>query len=96
MSVLLAKLSYGYNANEITTITSRANEGLPNEDNDGSQWAVSEDWEATSGLTHNIFFTTDPELPEVAQLRKRFKNEPIFLEVVEALLNLDQGKSIKI
>ena len=75
---------------------SRANEGLPNEDGDGSQWTVSEDLETTAGLTHDIFYTTDPMAPEVAQLRDRFKDEPIFLEVINALLNLDHGKNVRL
>ena len=75
---------------------SRANEGLPNEQGDGSQWTVSEDWEATTGLTHDIFLITDPTNPEVSQLREHFENEPIFLEVIEAILNLDQGKDVRI
>ena len=75
---------------------SRANEGLPNEEDDGSQWTVSEDWESTLGLTHDIFQVTDPNLSEVSQLQKHFENEPIFLEVVEALLELDQGKALKL
>lgn len=82
--------------NVVANGLSRANEGLPNEGNDSSQWTVSEDWETTTGLTHDIFLLTNPELPEVAHLRERFKDEPIFLEVVEALFELDQGKSIKI
>jgi hypothetical protein len=75
---------------------SRANEGLPNEDGDGSQWTVSEDWEAAVGLTHDVFYTTDPTTPEVVQLRDRFKDEPIFLEVIDALLDLDHGKDIRL
>jgi hypothetical protein len=75
---------------------SRANEGLPKEEGDGSQWTVSEDWETPMGLTQDIFHITSPATPEVAQLRDRFKDEPIFLEVIEALLNLDQGKSIRL
>ena len=74
---------------------SRANEGLPNEEGDGSQWTVSEDWEGTTGLTHDIFYTTDPTTPEVIQLQERFKNEPIFLEVINALLDLDHGKDVR-
>ena len=74
---------------------SRACEGAPHEEGDGSQWTVSEDWEATTGLTHDIFLLTDPTLPAISNLRERFKDKPIFLEVVEALLQLDQGKDIK-
>lgn len=75
---------------------SRANEGLPNYEGDGSHWTVSEDWEAAAGLTHDIFLLTDPTDPNIIQLRERFKEEAIFLEVIDALLNLDQGKSIRI
>ena len=75
---------------------SRANEGLPKEENDGSQWLVSEDWETSAGLTHDVFYITDPSTPEVIQLRDRFKDEPVFLEVIEALLDLDHGKSIRV
>jgi hypothetical protein len=70
-----------------------ANEGLPQKQGDGSQWTVSEDWEATTGLTHDIFLTTDPTLPEMSQLRERFQDKPIF---VEAILELDQGKDVKL
>jgi hypothetical protein len=83
-------------ANLVADGSSRANEGLPNEEDDGSLWSVSEDWEATTGLTHDIFYLTNPASPEVDQLRKRFKDEPIFAEVVDALLELDQGKSIRL
>src|SRR5271154_6364812 len=72
---------------------SRAHEGLPNEDGDGSQWTVVGDWEASKGLTHDIFQITDPTLPGVSQLRERLKDKPILLEVIEALLELSQGKS---
>ena len=75
---------------------SRANEGLPNEQGDGSQWTVFEDWEAVTGLTHDIFLITDPTNPEVSQLKECFKNEPIFLKVIKAILNLDQGKDVHI
>lgn len=75
---------------------SRANEGSPYEEGDGSQWTVSEDWEATTGLTHDIFLITNPASPDATNLRERFKNEPIFLEVVEALFELDQGKDVKL
>jgi hypothetical protein len=50
---------------------SRACEGLPNEEGDGSQWSVSEDWETLAGLTHDVFQITSPTDPEVAELRDR-------------------------
>ena len=42
---------------------SRANEGLQHEEGDGSDWTVSEDWETSSGLAHDIFYTTDSTSP---------------------------------
>ena len=74
---------------------SRANEGSENEEGDGSGWSVSEDWEANIGLTHDIFHTADPTTPDTAQLRERFKNEPIFAEVIDAILELDQGANLR-
>jgi len=74
---------------------SRASEGTENEEKDGSEWTVSEDWEANMGLTHDIFHTTEVTTPEVAKLRERFKDEPIFAEVIDAILELDQDTSLR-
>ncbi|KIM37847.1 hypothetical protein M413DRAFT_55916, partial [Hebeloma cylindrosporum] len=63
---------------------------------DGSEWTVSEDWEASTGLTHDIFHTENACTSEMAELRERFKGEPIFAEVIDALLELDQGKSLRL
>ena len=73
---------------------SRAHEGTTNEEDDGSEWTVSEDRESRVGLTHDIFHITDTT-PEVATLRERFKNEPIFAEVIDAILEMDQGSSLR-
>ena len=83
-------------ANLVADSLSRANEGLLKEGDDKSQWTVAEYWEATTGLVHDVFFTTCTTTPEAIQLRECFKDEPIFLEVVEALLELDQGKDVKL
>lgn len=72
---------------------SRQCEEQPKRDGDGSEWTVSEDWEATAGLTHDIFHITPT--PETELLQERFKDEPLFREVVEALMEMDQGRSIK-
>ena len=74
---------------------SQAGVGLENSEGDSSEWTVSEDWEANVGLTHNIFYTTNPETSETAKLRERFKNEPIFAEVIDAILELDQNTDLK-
>jgi transposase InsO family protein len=74
---------------------SRACEGMKNEEGDGSEWTVAEDWEANVGLTHDIFYTTDANTPQVAKLRERFKNEAIFAEVIDAILELDHGTNLR-
>ena len=73
---------------------SRAREGTGKEDGDGSEWTVCEDWEATTGLTHDIFRIAT--LGDTEELRHRFAKEPIFLEVIESLLELDQGRSMRV
>jgi hypothetical protein len=75
---------------------SRANEGTEHEEGDGSTWTVSEDWEANTGLTHDIFYLTDASTPEIATLREHFKNEPILAEVIDTILELDQGVSLRL
>ena len=70
---------------------SRAAEGTPQEEGDGSKWTVSEDWEATAGLTHDLFHIANANSEEVTTLREQFKDMPILLEVIDVLLELDQG-----
>ena len=74
---------------------SRAHEGTTNEDGDGSEWTVSEDWESRVGLTHDIFHISEASTPEMVTLRDRFKDEPIFAEVIDAILEMDQGSSLR-
>ena len=73
---------------------SRAHEGTNNE-GDGSEWTVSEDWESRVGLVHDIFQVTRDTTPEMATLRERFKDELIFAEVIDAILDMDQGSSLR-
>jgi hypothetical protein len=75
---------------------SRASEGTDHEEGDGSEWTVPEDWESNVGLTHDIFQLTDANKPEVAKLRERFKKEPIFAEVIDAILELDHGANLRV
>ena len=74
---------------------SRAGEGTEHEEGDGSEWTVSEDWESDKGLVHDIFLLTDANAPEITKLRDRFKEEPIFTEVIDAILDLDQGANLR-
>jgi hypothetical protein len=62
---------------------------------DGSNWTVSEDWEANSGLINDILTTeisTDPNM--FSSLQQQFANEPIFLEVIESIAQLNSEKSL--
>ena len=74
---------------------SRANEGTAKGEGDGSSWTVSEDWETNTGLTQDIFHLSNTETPEIAKLRDRFKDELIFAEVIDAILEIDQGTNLR-
>jgi hypothetical protein len=68
-------------------------EGTPNEEGDGSEWTVAEDWETVTGLVHDIFHV-DVAL-EVEPLLHHFALEPMFLEVIKSLKEVDQGSEAK-
>ena len=74
---------------------SRASEGTENETGDGSNWTVLEDWETNAGLTQDVFHVENSSTPAVANLWEWFKNEPIFTEVIDAMLELDQGVNLR-
>jgi hypothetical protein len=57
---------------------------------------VSEDWEANTGLTHDIFQLSNTVAPEIQGLRERFKNEPIFAKVINTILGIDQTTSLRV
>ena len=77
-------------SNEAADALSRKFTGLPYEEGDGSAWNVSEDWEAASGLINDMF--TIQSDSSISSLRVRFTNEPLLLEVIEAIHNLDGDK----
>jgi hypothetical protein len=66
--------------------------GLPKEPGDGHKWTVGEDWHMDTGLAQDLFQITTP-LPEHEALRKQFAVEPMFMSILDALLELDHGKS---
>jgi hypothetical protein len=78
--------------NVVTDGISQMHEGKPKMYGDGSEWTVSKDWEAVRGLIHEIFQVSISEQEDA--LQTHFKDEPIFLKIIEAILELDQGKSI--
>jgi len=65
--------------------------GVPKLPDDGHGWTVSEDWHSNVGLTHNLFHVT-PEHEHDA-LWIHFQDEPMFLSVLDALLELDHRTS---
>ena len=80
--------------NVVTDSLSRAGVGTEKVDGDGWEWTVSEDWETNMGLTHDIFHITGTSTPEMTNLREWFKDKPIFAEVIDAILELDQGTGL--
>ena len=76
---------------------SRQYTNLAKEEGDGHEWTVSEDWEARTGLTNDLFVIQTSHLESTyAALRTRFAEEKVFLEVIDSLLELDQGSCLKI
>ncbi|KIJ10424.1 hypothetical protein PAXINDRAFT_86101, partial [Paxillus involutus ATCC 200175] len=63
-------------------------------DGDGSAWSVSEDWETRRGIVNDLF-TVDVD-PSLSKLQTRFVDEPLLLEIVEALHDLDSNKPDRI
>ncbi|KAJ3912377.1 hypothetical protein F5877DRAFT_54136, partial [Lentinula edodes] len=70
---------------------------------DGSEWSVSEDWEAVTGLVNDVFGVSvgdrvlqDGDATDWKALSDRFVHEPVFTEVVEALRVLESPASDKV
>ena len=72
---------------------SRQYEGTPKGFGDGSEWTVSPDIDDTIGVVQDLF-QVEVSL-EAATLRERFASEPLFLEVINALLELDHGTKLQ-
>ncbi len=69
---------------------SRQRDGVPRTGTDGSEWTVCEDWEANADIINNVFqVNNEHPIENLADtLLQRFKDEPVFTEVVQALLDL--------
>jgi hypothetical protein len=61
----------------------------PKHKGDGHEWTVDLGWVANTGLAHDIWTTQLDEAQ--SSLYARFSAEPIFLEVIDAMYNVDQG-----
>jgi hypothetical protein len=65
----------------------------PKRKGDGHEWTVDPAWAADTGLVHDIWTTQLDEAQ--SSLRTRFANEPIFLEVIDAMYNVNQGQHVR-
>ena len=72
---------------------SRKWEDIPRQVGDGSEWTVCEDWEAATGLVNNILHVTAEG--DIHALKDRFKDEPVFKEVLDAMLAIDSKCSVR-
>jgi transposase InsO family protein len=82
-------------SNTAADALSRRMSGHPRMDGDGSAWSVNEDWESAHGLVNDLFSiqTTESTLESlVPDLHNHFKEEPLFLDIIDALLNLNSNK----
>lgn len=68
----------------------------------GAEWTVNEDWEAMRGIIQDLFEATSSQIPtssnnsQLADLRSRFQREPLFLEIVDTLNDLDSEKPVNV
>jgi hypothetical protein len=69
---------------------------IPTESGDGHEWTVSEDWEARTRLANDILYVNPTQPSTYNALRDRFANESVFLEIIDSILELDQGKSLRV
>jgi hypothetical protein len=104
-SLVYARWRDGILAYQIVTIRHRAGttniaadalsrriSGQPQKDGDDSAWSVSKDWESVHSLVNDLLHISDTDTATI-ELKTCFANEPLFLEVIEAMYNLDNGKS---
>ena len=64
-------------------------EEQPHIDGDGSSWSVAPDWEHARGLEYDLFSVTDANSNVHRDLRQCFEDEPVFIEVVDAILGIN-------
>jgi len=83
--------------NPVADGISRKFVNLPLKPGDGHEWTVSEDWEARMGLANDVF-TVQAEVASLESheiLRKRFANERVFADIIDAILEINNGKSLR-
>lgn len=70
---------------------SRQYEGTDKAPGDGREWTVIPDWEEVTGLVHDLYHVV--ESPDLTVLKERFKDEPLFLDVVDAILGISSNNA---
>ena len=68
-------------------------EGLLRQMGDSSEWTVCEDWEAMAGLINDVLHVAPDS--ETEALKERFKDKPIFKEVLNAILAINSDCSVR-
>jgi len=64
-------------------------EGMDKSPGDGSEWTVMPDWEETTGLVHDLYHVA--ESLDLTVLQERFKGEPLFLDIIDAIIGLSSN-----
>ena len=65
----------------------------PQRKGNGHEWSVDPSWAVNAGLTYNIW---SAQLNDTqTRLHTQFANEPVFLEVIDAMHNIDHGKHVQ-
>ena len=67
---------------------SQKDKGLLYEEDDRSSWLVVPDWEEARGLHYDLFSVNEVVSTLHSDLHNQFKNKPIFLEAIDALLGI--------
>ena len=75
----------------ITDGISRQHEGTDKTPGDGSKWTVMPDWEEVTGLVHKLYHVA--ELPDLTVLKEQFKDEPLFLDIIDAILGISSNNA---
>ncbi|OJT14657.1 Retrovirus-related Pol polyprotein from transposon opus [Trametes pubescens] len=81
--------------NTVADALSRVGENASRSEGDGSERTVCEDWESNTSLVNDIFQVTDDttDMDEVDALLHRFRNEPMFIEVIRAIMNMEDNSN---
>ncbi|TFK18537.1 hypothetical protein FA15DRAFT_556077, partial [Coprinopsis marcescibilis] len=65
---------------------------------DGSSWSVDPDSDARVGLDMDVFGVGEDraEDPELVELRRRFKDDKYFLDIVDVLLEIQPNRKVRL